>query len=148
MSFQAYLDNIEAKTGRTPQHFIDEATAKGFGKQTKAGDIVEWLANSYGLGRGHAMALVHVIKNGAKISDKHVGTGTTHSDPTNTLKLNGKDVLPYIGKPAASALEAIGVTKASQLKDFTEKELLAIHGIGPKAIRMLREAGVRLKQGR
>lgn len=57
-----------------------------------------------------------------------------------------KDAIPYIGRPAASALEAIGVTKASQLKDFTEKDLLAIHGIGPKAIRLLHEAGITLKE--
>ncbi|MFG1890696.1 DUF4287 domain-containing protein [Micromonospora sp. NPDC049051] len=25
MSFQAYLDNVEAKTGKTPQQFIDMA---------------------------------------------------------------------------------------------------------------------------
>lgn len=90
MSFQAYLDNIEAKTGKTPQQFIDEATAKGFGKDTKAGEIVQWLADEYGLGRGHAMALVQVIKNGAKISDKHVNSNGTHSDPSNTLNINGR----------------------------------------------------------
>ena len=56
-----------------------------------------------------------------------------------------KDDMPYIGAPAASALAEIGVARASQLKDFTEKDLLAMHGIGPKAIRMLREAGVELK---
>ena len=91
MSFQAYLDNIETKTGKTPQEFIDEAKEKGFDKSTKAGEIVRWLADDYGLGRGHAMALVHVIKNGAVISDKHVDSGGVHSDPSNTLKLNGKD---------------------------------------------------------
>jgi hypothetical protein len=90
MSFQAYLDNIEAKTGKTPQQFIDEAKAKGFGIDTKSGEIVQWLADDYGLGRGHAMALVHVIKKGAKISDKHVNSGGTHSDPSDTLRLNGK----------------------------------------------------------
>lgn len=90
MSFQAYLDNIESKTGRTPQQFIDEAHAKGFGVDTKAGEIVQWLADDYELGRGHAMALVHVIKHGAVISDKHVNSGRAHSDPSNTLKLNGK----------------------------------------------------------
>lgn len=58
-----------------------------------------------------------------------------------------KDEMPYIGKPAASALAAIGVTKASQLKDFTEEDLLVIHGIGPKAIRILRDAGVIFKEG-
>lgn len=45
--------------------------------------------------------------------------------------------LPNIGKPAVSALAAIGVTKVGQLKKFSEKELLSIHGIGPKAIKIL-----------
>lgn len=145
MSFQAYLDNIESKTGKTPQQFIDEAQAKGFNKDTKAGEIVQWLADDYSLGRGHAMALVHVIKNGAQISDKHVNSGKAHSDPSNTLKLNG-DSLPNIGAPATNALKEIGVTKVSQLKNYSEKELLAMHGIGPKAIRILHEANVTLKE--
>lgn len=90
MSFQAYLDNIETKTGKTPQQFVEEAAKKGFNKNTKAGEIVQWLAADYGLGRGHAMALVHVIKNGANISDKHVKSGGTHSDGSSTLRLSGK----------------------------------------------------------
>lgn len=146
MSFQAYLDTIEAKTGKTPQQFIDEAGEKGFDKSTKAGEIVKWLADDYGLGRGHAMALVHIIKNGAKISDKHVGTGSSHSDKSNTLKLDGKDTIPYIGAPAKSALEAMGVTKASQLSNYSEKDLLALHGVGPKAIKMLKEANIVLRK--
>ena len=90
MSFQAYLDNIEEKTGRTPRQFIDEATARGYGAVTTAGEIIAWLAEDYGLGRGHAMALVHVITKGPKIDAKHVGSGTTHSDATDTLWLEGK----------------------------------------------------------
>ena len=94
MSFQAYLDNIESKTGVTPNEFIALAHDRGYDDPaTKAGVIVDWLKHDYDLGRGHAMALVHVIKNGAKISDKHVGTGS-HSDPSNTLNLIGK------GRPA------------------------------------------------
>ena len=64
MTFQAYLDNIEDKTGLTPRQFIDLATEKGFGPGTKSGEIVAWLGEDYGLGRGHAMALVHVITKG------------------------------------------------------------------------------------
>lgn len=89
MSFQAYLDNIEAKTGKTPKQFIALAKAKGFGHDTKAGEIVAWLKDDFDLGRGHAMALVHVIKNGVTISDKHVNSGGAHSDPSNTLRLTG-----------------------------------------------------------
>ncbi len=90
MSFQAYLDNIEEKTGKTPQEFIDEAKSKGFDKDTKAGEILAWLKNDYSLGRGHGMALVYVIKNGAKIGDKHVMNAGVHSDPSDTLVLTGK----------------------------------------------------------
>lgn len=89
MSFQAYLDNIEAKTGKTPNQFIELAKAKGFDANTKSSEIVSWLKQDFGLGHGHAMALVHVIKNGPVISDKHVGTGGTHSDDSNHLRLDG-----------------------------------------------------------
>lgn len=89
MSFQAYLDTIEKKTGKIPQELVDEAHARGYGADTKAGEIVTWLADEYGLGRGHAMALVHVIKNGPGISDKHVGTTGTHRDESDVLRLDG-----------------------------------------------------------
>jgi hypothetical protein len=89
VSFQAYLDAIEDKTGKTPQELVDEARAKGFGADSKAGDIVAWLADDYGLGRGHAMAVVHVVKNGPGISDKHVGSTGTHRDESNLLRLDG-----------------------------------------------------------
>ena len=90
MSFQAYLDNIEAKTGKTPNDFIALAQQKGFDDpSTKAKVIVEWLAKDFDLGRGHAMALVHVIKHGATISSKHVGTTGVHKDASDTLNLDG-----------------------------------------------------------
>ena len=89
MSFQAYLDNIETKTGKTPQELVDTAGAKGFDKDTKAGEIIDWLKIDYDLGRGHAMALYHVIKNGTTISDKHVNSGGTHNDENNELRLDG-----------------------------------------------------------
>jgi len=89
MSFQAYLDNIETKTGKTPNDFLVLAKAKGFTSETKAGEIVAWLKEDFDLGRGHAMALVHVIKNGAKIGDKYVNSGGSHSDDSDTLRLDG-----------------------------------------------------------
>jgi hypothetical protein len=91
MSFQAYLDNIEDKTGKTPSDFIAMAKEKGYDSpDTKARTIVDWLKEDFGLGRGHAMAVVHVIKNGARISDKHVGSDGVHRDASNTLRLEGK----------------------------------------------------------
>lgn len=89
MSFQAYLDTAEKKTGRTPQELLDLAHARGFGADTKSGDILVWLKEEFDLGRGHGMALVHVIKNGPAISAKHVGTTGTHRDDEEVLRLDG-----------------------------------------------------------
>ena len=94
MSFQAYLDNIEDKTGLTPRQFLERAEARGFGPGTKAGPILAWLADDYGLGRGHAMALVHVITKGPQIDSKHVNSGGSHADPSDTLWLDGKATTP------------------------------------------------------
>jgi len=94
MSFQAYLDTIEAKTGITARQFVDLARAKGFDASTKATTILAWLAEDYGLGRGHGMALVHVITKGDRIASTHVGTGTAHSDPNDHLWLDGVATKP------------------------------------------------------
>lgn len=91
MSFQAYLDAIETKTGRTPRELVDQARERGFeDPSVKAGVIVDWLKMDYGLGRGHAMALVHVIKKGPTISEKHVGSDGTPRDESTELWLDGK----------------------------------------------------------
>lgn len=95
MSFQAYLDTIEDKTGLTPRQLLDIATSKGFDDPAvKAGVILEWLKADYGLARGHGMALVHVIKKGPQISAKHVGTAGSHRDDSDVLWLDGKASKP------------------------------------------------------
>lgn len=43
-------------------------------------------------------------------------------------------------KPAERALATIGVTRLTQLTKYSEKELLALHGMGPKGVRFLRSA--------
>lgn len=94
MSFQAYLDTIEKKTGLTPRELVDKASERGFGPGTKAGPILAWLKEDFDLGRGHGMALVHVITKGPEISDKHVGTGGSHADTSATLWLDGAATNP------------------------------------------------------
>ncbi len=76
MSFQAYMDNIQTKTGKSPAEFKKLAEQKGFLKKgnltdcTKAGDIVKWLKEDYELGHGHAMALFALFKGIKKKGDK------------------------------------------------------------------------------
>ncbi|MDF8264752.1 DUF4287 domain-containing protein [Luteipulveratus flavus] len=89
MSFQAYIDAVERKSGKTPQALLDEAHARGLTSESKAGEVVAWLKGDYDIGRGHAMAFFHVLKNGATISDKHVGSSGTHRDESDTLRLDG-----------------------------------------------------------
>ena len=64
MSFQAYLDNIKAKTGKAPEDFMRLAREKGLLRQDlKAGELVAWLAKDFDLGRGHSMAIWAVFKD-------------------------------------------------------------------------------------
>jgi hypothetical protein len=48
--------------------------------------------------------------------------------------------LPRIGAPATRALASIGVTRLDQLTDRREDDLLELHGVGPRAIVLLRAA--------
>jgi hypothetical protein len=74
MSFQAYLENIKAKTGKSPADFRMLAAQKGFTDGAtlktgvKAGDIVKWLKADFNLGHGHAMA-IYALLNGLKSED-------------------------------------------------------------------------------
>jgi hypothetical protein len=75
MSFQAYLDNIQTKTGKTPDEFRALAAQKGFTeggtlrKGVKAGEIVAWLRQEFALGHGHAMAIVALLKGAKQVGD-------------------------------------------------------------------------------
>jgi hypothetical protein len=64
MSFQAYLDNIRTKTGKTPEDFKTHATKAGvYRPDMKATELTTWLKQEYELGHGHAMAVWAVFKD-------------------------------------------------------------------------------------
>jgi predicted transport protein len=58
MSFQAYLDTVRAKTGKTPEDFKQLAAERGL---TKHGEVVGWLKKDFALGHGHANAIAAVL---------------------------------------------------------------------------------------
>jgi hypothetical protein len=65
--FQAYIDNIKAKTGKTPEDFRRLPEKKGLLKPgVKAGDVTARLKNEFGRGLGHARAIYATLK-------RHVG---------------------------------------------------------------------------
>lgn len=57
-------------------------------------------------------------------------------------EMNNKfgEEFPKLSAPAFRALDNAGITRLNDLAKFSEKELLALHGFGPKALRLLKEA--------
>lgn len=47
---------------------------------------------------------------------------------------------PAIGQPARRAFNGAGIENLRDFAGFTEKELLALHGVGPRALRIIRAA--------
>lgn len=63
----------------------------------------------------------------------------TNSTSSRSTKAPVASELPRgIGRPATSALAVEGVTRLDQVTRFTERELLALHGVGPKAVGILK----------
>lgn len=62
MTFKAYLVNIQAKTGKSPDEFMAMAKKKGFIKNgkivAKHAELLGWLKTGMGLGHGHANAII------------------------------------------------------------------------------------------
>lgn len=81
MTFQAYLDNIQAKTGHGPEDFRRLAAKKGLLQDgrlradVKAGQVVAWLKEDFALGHGHAMAIVALLKGHQGAAKKKGGVG-------------------------------------------------------------------------
>jgi quercetin dioxygenase-like cupin family protein len=85
------------------------------------GDVVEFPAGTTHSTKGTTKGCKMVV--GFKYED-----GTTEDIP-----------LPKSSRPATSALEGIGVTALNQLVDYTEQEIADLHGMGPKALGILKE---------
>lgn len=66
MTFKAYLDNIQAKTGKAPDDFFALARKKGFVENDKIvathAQLLAWLKQEMGLGHGHANAMILYVR--------------------------------------------------------------------------------------
>jgi hypothetical protein len=121
MSFQAYLDKVEALTGKTPNEFIALAKEK---QLTEHKDILAWLKNDFGLGLGHARALAYVILHGPKFTVRQ--TTGPHRDESDTLVLTGRQgaankSVTARKTGAKAAAKRAGTRKASVKKTTTKK---------------------------
>src|SRR5690606_14972950 len=52
----------------------------------------------------------------------------------------GSDLPESIGKPATRALLGAGIVTLDDVAARSDEDLLALHGVGPRAVRLLREA--------
>jgi hypothetical protein len=118
MSFQAYLDTIKEKTGLEPADFRALAEQKGL-LGGKAGPIVEWLAQEYGLGRGHAMAIVSTFEKRATPTDR---VAAIFSGPREHWRATYDDLL--------TRLNALGEVSTAP----TDTYVSLIHGTAKFAI--------------
>ncbi len=77
-------------------------------------------------------------------TDAATTTHTSETRPSESAR-NGQNApmpdtaLPSIGAPATRALASIGVTTLEQVAERNETELLALHGFGPRALRIIHE---------
>lgn len=115
-------------------------------------DAASWPANELAGLRGFgpkAFATVKTAVEDAGLSFDE--SSEKRSDPINVAMAEErmKDApnipdhptdLPFIGGPARSALASIDVHDLAGVASHTRKELLALHGFGPKAIRLLEPA--------
>jgi hypothetical protein len=67
MTYKAYIDNINAKTGRGPEYYREEAKKKGLAKHS---ELLAWLKSECGLGDGHANAMILYIQSPALAKKK------------------------------------------------------------------------------
>lgn len=57
-----------------------------------------------------------------------------------TISFQQESDLPKISQPARRALAGIGIERLEQLTEFSEAEIEQLHGMGPKAFGILRQA--------
>lgn len=70
MTFQAYLDTIKSKTGKTPEELKEAAEKAGiYSYGMKAGDLAKFLKSEFGLGHGHSMAVWLIFKQRGWVAD-------------------------------------------------------------------------------
>ena len=60
--------------------------------------------------------------------------------PSPLCEAASENDLPPIGAPATRALASIGIERLDQVAERRDAELLALHGFGPRALRILKEA--------
>lgn len=91
---------------------------------------------------GFAIALKDI--NGMHLNNL-VHAAWAHRAPRGLTAARQSDAVDHdlpraIGRPATGALLLAGISTLAEVGNRTDEELLALHGVGPRAVRILREA--------
>ena len=65
---------------------------------------------------------------------------STDKSKGKSVHVSPESLPPGIGSPAHRALTAAGITRLEQFTSISEEELLTLHGVGPKAVRIIKES--------
>jgi hypothetical protein len=115
MSFQAYLDNVKAKTGKTSDDFAQLASQKGLARH---GDIVKWLKSDFSLGHGHATAIAGVVlKKGVPKAAPEDKLAALFSGKKSCWRTHCDELMAQIGKFGSDVSVAAGGTYINLLRE-------------------------------
>lgn len=107
MSFQAYIDNIQKKTGKLPEDFHKMAQEKGLtGPELTATRLAAWLKEDFDIGHGHAMAIWAVFKSKGWAEGGKAKAAKTRIDPPEALQVTttpGHDYTHFLRANGRSA---------------------------------------------
>lgn len=91
MTFEAYITNIRAKTGKGPKEFFDEAVRSGaLRPETRTMEFVGWLKAHAGLGHGHAMAIWEAFRRNGWVPLAPGGAGTRTAPPAGRKRAHAR----------------------------------------------------------
>ncbi|WP_167391982.1 DUF4287 domain-containing protein [Mesorhizobium sophorae] len=137
MSFQAYLDNIKAKTGKTPDDFAKLASQKGLAKH---GEIIAWLKTEYGLGHGHANAISMVLlKSDARKDNSDEKLDKLFSGKKDIWRAAGEGIIAKVSEFGPDVVVSVGETYVNLMRG---KKKFAI--LQPSSVERL-DVGIKLK---
>lgn len=144
MTFQAYLDSIKEQTGKTPEDFRELADQKGLLKDgVKAGPVIAWLQEDFGLGRGHAMALVQTLRDATlpkvssqdRLAQHFVGEKARWRQPFDDLVAKLKTFAPQVSvSPTESYISLLHKGHKFGIVEVTRTRLdlgIKLRGVAP-----------------
>jgi hypothetical protein len=152
MSFQAYIDTIKTRTGKTPADFKTLAERKGLLEPgVKVGQITAWLKEDFGLGHGHAMAIVLTLQQATQPAvskdervEKHFGGARTKwREPYQRLLSSVRGFGPGVAEgPTSSYISLLRKGKKFAIVQVTADRMdVGIKLKGIPAPRRLQAAG-------